>query len=90
MQQRTNYTDDEKERRFEIFKDNLWFILEHNSNVTTCKLGLNQFADLTNDEYRSMFVGGGEVALRDNDINNNNEVLKGDDRFKYASDKLPE
>ncbi|XP_073309484.1 cysteine proteinase mucunain-like [Primulina huaijiensis] len=48
----------EKERRFEIFKDNLRFIEEHNSEDRTYKLGLNRFADLTNEEYRSMFVGG--------------------------------
>lgn len=48
----------EKERRFEIFKDNLRFIEGHNSEDRTYKLGLNRFADLTNEEYRSMFVGG--------------------------------
>ena len=48
----------EKERRFEIFKDNLRFIDEHNSvSGRTYKLGLNRFADLTNDEYRSKFLG---------------------------------
>lgn len=48
----------EKEKRFEIFKDNLKFIDEHNSADRQYKLGLNRFADLTNEEYRSMFVGG--------------------------------
>ncbi|KAK6131931.1 hypothetical protein DH2020_034339 [Rehmannia glutinosa] len=48
----------EKERRFEIFKDNLRFIDEHNSVDRPYKVGLNRFADLTNEEYRSMFVGG--------------------------------
>ncbi|GER42175.1 cysteine protease [Striga asiatica] len=48
----------EKERRFEIFKDNLRFIEEHNSVDRTYKVGLNRFADLTNEEYRSKFVGG--------------------------------
>lgn len=48
----------EKERRFEIFKDNLRFIDEHNKvENQTFKLGLNKFADLTNEEYRSMFLG---------------------------------
>ncbi|CAA0807502.1 Cysteine proteinase RD21a [Striga hermonthica] len=49
---------DEKERRFEIFKDNLRFVEEHNSVDRPYKVGLNRFADLTNEEYRSMFVGG--------------------------------
>lgn len=48
----------EKEKRFAIFKDNLRFIEEHNFVDRSYKLGLNQFADLTNEEYRSMFVGG--------------------------------
>ncbi|KAK4491123.1 hypothetical protein RD792_001847 [Penstemon davidsonii] len=48
----------EKDKRFEIFKDNLRFIDEHNSVDRSYKLGLNRFADLTNEEYRSMFVGG--------------------------------
>lgn len=48
----------EKELRFEIFKDNLKFVEEHNSVDRPYKVGLNRFADLTNDEYRSMFVSG--------------------------------
>lgn len=48
----------EKEKRFEIFKDNLKFIDEHNSLDRPYKVGLNRFADLTNEEYRSMYLGG--------------------------------
>lgn len=48
----------EKEKRFEIFKDNLKFIDEHNSvDNRTYKVGLNRFADLTNEEYRNMYLG---------------------------------
>ncbi|XP_057973588.1 cysteine proteinase mucunain-like [Malania oleifera] len=47
----------EKDRRFQIFKDNLRFIDEHNAESRTYKVGLNRFADLTNDEYRSMYLG---------------------------------
>ena len=47
----------EKERRFQIFKHNLRFIDEHNAENRTYKLGLNRFADLTNEEYRSMYLG---------------------------------
>ncbi|KAA8547147.1 hypothetical protein F0562_003587 [Nyssa sinensis] len=54
----------EKEKRFEIFKDNLRFIDEHNSENRTYKVGLNRFADLTNEEYRSMYLGAKTDARR--------------------------
>ncbi|KAF8023141.1 hypothetical protein BT93_F0595 [Corymbia citriodora subsp. variegata] len=54
----------EKERRFEIFKDNLRFIDEHNSENRTYTVGLNRFADLTNEEYRSMYLGARPDARR--------------------------
>ncbi|KAJ6679066.1 CYSTEINE PROTEASE [Salix purpurea] len=47
----------EKENRFEVFKDNLMFIDQHNSENRTYTVGLNRFADLTNEEYRSMYLG---------------------------------
>ncbi|RWR82997.1 low-temperature-induced cysteine proteinase [Cinnamomum micranthum f. kanehirae] len=47
----------EKEKRFEIFKDNLRFIDEHNAEDHTYKLGLNRFADLSNEEYRALYLG---------------------------------
>lgn len=47
----------EKERRCEIFKDNLRFIDEHNRQNRTYKVGLNSFADLTNEEYRAIYLG---------------------------------
>ncbi|XP_052197962.1 cysteine proteinase mucunain-like [Diospyros lotus] len=54
----------EKEQRFEVFKDNLRFIDEHNSQNRSYRLGLNRFADLTNKEYRSMFLGARTDAKR--------------------------
>ncbi|KAL6587656.1 hypothetical protein OROMI_000635 [Orobanche minor] len=48
----------EKDTRFGVFKDNLKFIDEHNNNGNrTYEVGLNQFADLTNEEYRAMYLG---------------------------------
>lgn len=48
----------EKEKRFEIFKDNFRYIEEQNAVAgRTFKLGLNRFADLTNEEYRRMHLG---------------------------------
>ncbi|KAK7291085.1 hypothetical protein RIF29_05966 [Crotalaria pallida] len=53
----SNNDVDEKQKRFEIFKDNLRFIDEHNSVDRPYKLGLNRFADMTNEEYRAKFLG---------------------------------
>lgn len=55
----------EMDKRFGIFKDNLKFIDEHNSMENrTYEVGLNKFADLTNDEYRSKFLGTRSDAKR--------------------------
>ncbi|XP_059623930.1 cysteine proteinase mucunain-like [Cornus florida] len=54
----------EHDKRFEIFKDNLRFIDEHNSENRTYKVGLNRFADLTNEEYRSIYLGTKTDAKR--------------------------
>lgn len=53
------YADDyeEFERRFEIWLDNLDFILDYNKRSQSHWLGLNVMADLTNDEYRQRFLG---------------------------------
>ncbi|KAJ7966579.1 Cysteine proteinase [Quillaja saponaria] len=45
-------------KRFEIFKDNLKYIDEHNADQNqTYKLGLTRFADLTNQEYQAKHFG---------------------------------
>ncbi|GLU13519.1 hypothetical protein SLE2022_301520 [Rubroshorea leprosula] len=54
----------EEERRFQIFKDNLRFIDEHNSQNRTYRLGLTKFADLTNEEYRAMYLGTRTDGMR--------------------------
>jgi len=44
----------EMARRLEIFVDNLRFIEEHNDKAeATYKLGVNEFADLTHDEFKA-------------------------------------
>ncbi|KAF6176171.1 hypothetical protein GIB67_023462 [Kingdonia uniflora] len=54
----------EKEKRFEIFKDNLKFIDAHNAEGHEYKLGLTKFADLTNEEYRNTYLGTRTDAKR--------------------------
>jgi C1A family cysteine protease len=52
---------EERELRFSVFRDNLQFIDQHNAEadagIHTFRLGLNRFADLTNEEYRKTFLG---------------------------------
>ncbi|KAJ0083114.1 hypothetical protein Patl1_10394 [Pistacia atlantica] len=43
----------EKETRFKIFKDNLEYIESVNREGRPYKLGLNEFTDLTNEEFRA-------------------------------------
>lgn len=75
----------EKEKRFEIFKDNLRFIDEHNSENRTYKVGLNRFADLTNEEYRSMYLGA-KKSVRKNTLK-----AKNSDRYlPRVGESLPD
>ncbi|KAF8052919.1 hypothetical protein N665_1492s0023 [Sinapis alba] len=56
----------QQDERFNIFKDNLRFIDLHNGNNknATYKLGLTMFADLTNDEYRRLYLGARTEPVR--------------------------
>lgn len=48
----------EKQRRFEIFTDNLRFVDQHNAKNLSYQLGLTRFADLTVKEYQDLLSGG--------------------------------
>lgn len=51
--------------RFEIFKDNLKHIDERNKVIANYWLGLNEFADLSHEEFKKMYLGlNGELAAR--------------------------
>lgn len=54
------YTDaNEKDNRFNIFNENVKRIEAFNAKGDKgYKLGVNQFADLTNDEFRMIHTGG--------------------------------
>ncbi|XVF87344.1 hypothetical protein PTKIN_Ptkin18bG0112600 [Pterospermum kingtungense] len=48
----------EKERRFQIFKENVEYIESHNADTSKkYKLGVNEFSDLTNQEFKAMRNG---------------------------------
>ncbi|KAH1048488.1 hypothetical protein J1N35_039272 [Gossypium stocksii] len=49
----------EKDKRFQIFKENVEYIESHNAGHTgkKYKLGVNEFTDLTNEEFKSMRNG---------------------------------
>ncbi|XP_044461573.1 senescence-specific cysteine protease SAG12-like isoform X1 [Mangifera indica] len=48
----------EKKRRYNIFKNNLEYIENFNNGVDGgYKLAINKFADLTNQEFRSLYTG---------------------------------
>ena len=47
----------EMAHRFAIFKDNLDIINAHNSQDKGFKMGINQFSDLTDDEFKAKHTG---------------------------------
>ncbi|XP_039146329.1 LOW QUALITY PROTEIN: cysteine protease XCP1-like [Dioscorea cayenensis subsp. rotundata] len=48
---------EEKLRRFEIFKANLKHIDEKNKMISNYWLGLNEFADLSHEEFKNKYLG---------------------------------
>jgi len=51
------YTTEEVAQRFEIFKDNIARIEAHNQKNLSWTLGVNQFADLTAEEFEKQYMG---------------------------------
>lgn len=48
----------EKEKRLQIFKENVEYIESHNADTSKkYKLGVNEFTDLTNEEFKAMRNG---------------------------------
>ncbi|CAL5070668.1 unnamed protein product [Urochloa decumbens] len=56
------------EHRFRAFWDNLRFVDAHNARAGAkgFRLGLNRFADLTNDEFRAAYLGAGTGGMGHN------------------------
>jgi C1A family cysteine protease len=68
----------EFENRFEVFKSNMEYIREHNSQEHSYKLGVTPFADLTEDEF-----------ARFNGIRTEGPFSSGCDKFKSVTDDVP-
>jgi len=51
------YKDLDEERvRYAIYQDNLNFVNQHNAQNKHLKMGMNQFGDLTNTEFRYLTI----------------------------------
>jgi hypothetical protein len=56
---KTYLTKEELETRFSVFRNNFINILAHNSDLSqNFTLGVNQFTDLTPEEFKQLYVGG--------------------------------
>jgi len=51
------YTNEEFQTRFAIFKDNMDYVRDWNAANKHTVIGLNLFADLSNEEYQSIYLG---------------------------------
>jgi len=51
------YTSEEFQNRYAIFKQNMDYVTNWNANNNMTILGLNIFADLSNEEYRRIYLG---------------------------------
>jgi C1A family cysteine protease len=50
-------------KRLAIFKDNVEFINQHNSENHTYTLGVNEFSDLSHEEFKSLYLGKLDTSL---------------------------
>jgi len=50
------YETEEAKTRFKNFKENLLKIKEHNKGNNSYKVGLNQFSDMTNEEFKGKYT----------------------------------
>jgi len=56
--------DDHELEKFQTFKANAAYINSHNMNNNQFTLALNEFADLTHEEYKDMLLGSGRAPER--------------------------
>ncbi|KAN0052879.1 hypothetical protein ACTA71_012359 [Dictyostelium dimigraforme] len=57
ISQQKSYSSEEFATRYSIFKANMDYVNQWNSKGSETVLGLNNFADITNEEYRNTYLG---------------------------------
>jgi cathepsin L len=72
MFERNYETAEEAANRFMIWVDNLQIIAESNSQDLTYKLRLNQFSDMTGDEFRQYVHGNDGACFKRSELSNIN------------------
>jgi cathepsin L len=55
--QSKSYAHDEFQYRYQTFKSNLDYIVSYNAKNNGVRLAMNAFGDLTNEEYRRIYLG---------------------------------
>ncbi|KAK9164756.1 hypothetical protein Syun_005658 [Stephania yunnanensis] len=75
---------EEKLHRFEVFKDNLEHIDETNKRVSSYWLGLNEFADLSHEEFKERYLG-----LTADLSNSRSEGTPSPREFRYRDVEVP-
>ena len=58
-----NYNHSEFLNRYQIFKDNIGYI-NHNNRYKTYELGINNFTDLSPDEFKRRIITGDVASLK--------------------------
>lgn len=54
---KTYSSEEEKQYRFKIFESTYIQIYRHNKLLVFSKVGVNQFADLTQEEFKALYTG---------------------------------
>jgi len=76
------YSSIEVDRRFQIFKENAQYIYHHNHKSRSYTLALNEFADLTDEEFTQRYLLRAPQP--------NCSATKGSHILRSAEDKLPD
>ncbi len=73
-----SYNNSEYWYRYNIYEKNVNYINERNLNLTTYKLGINNFTDMTSDEFSSIYL---------NKVLNTNNVIHSN--YNYSNSTIP-